>query len=194
MLAAMALFAVLGWSPAFMMRRFALTPADSGLWLGVIAIMAGGGGCLASGWIMDAMTQRGVSNAPFRTGIIGASGTFAAAALIPLASTPLAGGLLLGLALFFASFPMPPAAAVIQIAAPGHLRSRVSAVFIFFNAPVGLALGNGLIGYLNDHAFGDPGAVGVSMAIVTAVAGLLSALTLSAGLGPFAAPVERASA
>jgi MFS family permease len=133
------------------------------------------------------MTRRGVSSAPFRTGMIGAGGACVAAATIALASTPLAGGLLVGAALFFASFSMPSSAAVIQIAAPPRLRSRVSAVFIFFNSVIGLALGNGLIGYLNDHVFADPRAVGASMAIVTSAAGLLSALFLSAGLKPFAA-------
>ncbi|RRN64167.1 MFS transporter [Caulobacter sp. 602-1] len=186
MLAAMALFAVLGWSPAFIMRRYGLSPAESGVWLGLVAVFAGGGGCLASGWLMDAMTRAGRANAPFLTGIVGATGTALAALPVPFAPNAPAAFALVGLAMFFASFPMPPSTAVIQIAAPPRLRSRVAAIFIFFNSLIGLAVGNGLIGYLNDHVFHSPKAVGLSMAIVMSGAGALAALILSAGAGPFA--------
>ncbi|CAN5154136.1 MFS transporter [soil metagenome] len=183
--AAMALFALLGWSPAYLMRTFGLTPATSGLWLGSIAIVAGGGGVLASGWLMDWLTSRGYRDAPFRTGIIGAAGTVLPAALLPLATSLPVGAALLGIAMFFASFPMPPSTAVMQIASPPRMRSRVSAIFLCSNSFFGLALGSFLVGMLNDKVFRGITAVGPSLAVVVAGSALLSAIILSAGCKPF---------
>ena len=183
--AAMALYALLGWAPAYLMRTFGLSPAQSGIWLGAVALVAGGGGCLTSGWLMDWMTRKGVIAAPFWTGIIGAAGTVIPAAFLPLAHSTAEGATLLGVAMFFASFPMPPSTAVVQIAAPARLRSRVSAVFICCNSLIGLALGTLIIGMLNDQLFHSPKAVGASVAIVAASSALLSALILLAGVKPF---------
>jgi MFS family permease len=180
-LAAMALFALLGWS-------FGLTPATSGIWLGGIAIVAGGGGVLASGWLMDAMTARGYRDAPFRTGIIGAVGTVIPAALLPLATTLPIAALLLGLALFFASFPMPPSTAVMQVVAPSRMRSRVSAIFLCSNSFLGLALGSFLVGLLSDRLFHG---VGPSLAMVAAGSALSAAIVLRMGCAPFRRFMER---
>jgi MFS family permease len=185
--AAMALFALLGWSPAYLMRTFGLTPAASGLWLGGVAIIAGGGGVLASGLLMDRLTQKGYRDAPFRTGIIGAAGAVIPAGLLPLAtSVPVAVGLL-GMAMFFASFPMPPSTAVMQMASPPRMRSRISAIFLCLNSFVGLALGSFLVGLFNDSLFHGTTAVGPSLALVSSSAALLAAIILIFGCRPFRA-------
>lgn len=189
--AAMALFAVLGWSPAYLMRTFGLTPATSGVWLGVIAIVAGGGGVMASGWLMDWMTRNGHSDAPFRTGIVGATGAVIPAILLPMAPTLPIGAALLAVTLFFASFPMPPSTAVMQIAAPQRMRSRVSALFLCSNSLIGLTVGSLLVGFLNDRFFPTAAGVGVSLGLVTAFASLLAAMILSLGCRPFRTLVDQ---
>ena len=186
---AMALYALLGWSPAWLMRRFALDPATAGLWLGVIAIVAGGGGVLASGWIMDRFVVRGRRDAPFATGLIGSLGAIAPAAALPFAPSLETGALLLTVALFFASFPMAPSTAVMQILAPPAMRSRVAAIFLCISNFIGLALGSLLVGLLNDRVFASPTATGLSMAIVAVGAAALAALLLAAGRGAYARAV-----
>ena len=185
--AAMALFALLGWTPAFLMRTFQMTPATTGLWLGSVILIAGSGGVLCSGWIMDRLASRNVGDSPFRTGMIGAVGTLAPAAALPFSSSfELTIGLL-AVALFFASFPMPPSTAVIQIAIPPAMRSRVSAIFLCCNSLLGLTLGSLLVGVLNDNLPRGPASVGASLGIVTAGASLLAVLLLNLGRRPFAA-------
>ena len=150
----------------------------------MIVVTAGGGGVFASGWLMDRLTTAGYTDAPFRTGMIGTAGVVIPAALIPFASSLLAGLVLIAFTLFFASFPMPPSTAVMQIVPPPRMRSRVSAIFLCANSLVGLALGSALVGFLNDHLFGRASAVGASIAIVIGTSALLGFLTLALGRAP----------
>lgn len=189
-LAAMALFTILGWSPAYLMRTFGLSAAESGLWLGLVAIFAGGGGVLTSGWLMDRLNRRGHRDAPYLTGIIGAAGVVIPAVLLPFASTIEAGLTLLAASLFFASFPMPPSTAVMQIAAPPRMRSRVSAIFLFSNSMIGVTVGALLVGLLNDRVFNSAAAVGSSIGIVAAGAAIMAVLVLALGRKPFAALLD----
>lgn len=186
-LTAMALFSILGWAPAYLMRSFGLSASSSGLWLGVVAILAGGGGALTSGWLTDMMTRRGRRDAPFITGMFGTAGTVVPAALLPLAATVEVGVAVLTVALFFASFPMPPSTAVMQIAAPPQMRSRVAAIFLCSNSLIGLTLGSLFVGLLNDHVFGNGAGIAGSIAVVAAGASLLGCVILSRGRKPFAA-------
>ena len=184
-MAAMALFTILGWSPAYLMRTFDLKPVDIGLSLGLIAVFAGGGGVITSGLLMDWLTRRGHSAAPFLTGMVGAAGTVIPAALLPLAHSLPAAITLVAATQFFASFPMPPSTAAMQLAAPPRMRSRVTAIFLCSNSLLGLALGSAIVGVLNDHVFGSPTAVGKSIAIVIASSSVLACLILSRGVKPF---------
>lgn len=185
--AAMALFAMLGWSPAYLMRTYGLNPAQSGLWLGVVIVCAGGGGVLTSGWLMDRLVARGVVDGSFRAGIVGAAGTVLPAIALPFAPTFAISIILLTLTLFFASFPMPPSSAVMQIVPPPAMRSRVSAIFLFSNSLFGLTLGSLFVGLLNDHLPIPGPVVGLSLGIVVAGASIVAALLLALGCRPYAA-------
>ncbi|QGP80113.1 MFS transporter [Sphingobium sp. CAP-1] len=191
-LAAMTLFSLLSWSPAYLMRVFALTPGESGLRLGWVAIFAAGGGVLASGAIMDRLTRSGGKDAPFRTGIIGALGAVPPLVLLPWAASVDQATILLAIAFFFASFPMPPSTAVMQIVAPPSMRSRVSALFLGVNSLIGMGVSSALVGLANDRWFGGPQGTGHSLALVAAGAALLAVVVLSRGLGPFRRYVETA--
>lgn len=186
-MAAMTLFALLSWAPAYLMRTYHLTPASSGVWLGVIAIVAGGGGVLTSGWSVDRMTRRGRGDAAFRTGMIGTVGTVAPLALLPFSATLWVSAGLLSVALFFASFPMPPSTAVMQVAVPPRMRSRVAAIFLCCNSFIGLSLGSALVGILNDRVFPSPAGVGASMALVAASAAVIATGLLAMGCRPLRA-------
>lgn len=181
---AAALFALLGWSPAYLMRGFGLSAGQGGLWLGGLAIVAGGGGVLASGWLMDGLSRAGRRDAPFLAGMIGAAGAALFGALLMLASTLTMALAAFGGALFFASFPMPPSTAVMQIVAPPAMRSRVAALFLCSNSLIGATLGSLLVGLFNDRLFGGPGGVGLSLGLVVGGASALAAAILSPGRAP----------
>ena len=71
---AMILFCLLGWTPAFYMRKYGLSPVDVGYMLGVVVLVANTAGVFCGGWLMDWLAKRGYSDAPLRAGVIGAVG------------------------------------------------------------------------------------------------------------------------
>ena len=154
---------------------------DLGMTLIDTAEMYGEGG--AKEVVADAV--KGRRDAPFVTGVIGALGTILPVAFLPQATTPAAGLAILTLAMFFASFPMAPSTAVMQVASPPLMRSRVSALFLCSNSLIGLTLGSVLVGLLNDVYFKDPKDIGMSIALVGGGAAALAALILATGRRPF---------
>lgn len=184
---ATSLYALLGWSPAYLMRAFQLTATETGVRLGMMALTAGVGGVLASGWLMDRMAASGRRDAPFVTGIIGSSGVLLAALGLPFASSANVATVLVGVAMFFASTPMPPSTAVMQVVPPPAMRSRVSAIFLFLNSFIGLALGSAIVGFLNDRVFSHNAAVGKSISAVIIGASVMAILLLRNGGKAYAA-------
>ncbi|MGE8617796.1 MAG: spinster family MFS transporter, partial [Achromobacter spanius] len=135
---AMVLFALLSWTPAFYMRRFGMSPVDTGYMLGVVVLVANTAGVFCGGWLMDGLAKRGYRDAPLRAGVIGAVGmALPAVAFTQVDSLWLSVGLLLP-AMFFASFPMPTSTAAMQILPPNQIRAQVSALFLLISNLIGL--------------------------------------------------------
>ena len=183
-LSSLCLFGLLSWSPAYLMRVHGLSPQDTGFALGLIAVVANGGGVLLSGILLDRRARAGHNDGPLRIGVWGAIG-----GLVPVAALPFLGGLgpclaALAVAMFFASWPMPPSAALIQRVAPASMRSRISAVFLFILSLIGMGGAAVAIGLLNDHLFQGPAGVASSIALVAGGGALLGAVLLRAGIGP----------
>lgn len=177
-LLAVTLFSLFSWMPAQMMRIHYMTHTQLGLTLGLIVIVCGSAGVCASGALIDYLTRQGVVCA---SQIVAASAAF-------LASVPLVISVLthdnhlavisFAVAFFFASFPMPPSATVLQIVVPVPMRARFSATMLFCNAIGGLSGGSLLIGALNDKVFHSPSAIGLSMALVAGTASVLGGVML----------------
>jgi MFS family permease len=186
-MSAMALYSLLSWSPAYLIRNFGLSSQEAGYVLGLVVMSGCTSGVLTSGWLMDALQRRGYLDAPMRTGVIGVAGLLLPSLTLPFAtrlSPELAFPVaitIMSVGFFFAAFPMPPSTAAMQILAPNRLRARVSAVFLFFNSLLGLALGSLLIGSITDYVFNDPRAVGTSMCIVVFGSAVAAVVTLGIG-------------
>ncbi|MBO1015640.1 MFS transporter [Achromobacter sp. SD115] len=178
---AMALFALLGWTPAFYMRKFGMSPVDAGYMLGVVVLVANTAGVFCGGWLMDWLARRGYSDAPLRAGVIGAAGMAVPAVIFTqVDSLWLSVGLLLP-AMFFASFPMPTSTAAMQILPPNQLRAQVSALFLLISNLIGLGLGTTAVAMLTDRLFKSPAAVGQSMSVLVGVATVLCIALLALG-------------
>ena len=178
---AMVLFALLGWTPAFYMRKFGMSPVEAGYMLGAVVLVANTAGVFCGGWLMDALAKRGYSDAPLRAGVIGAAGMALPAVIFTqVDSLWLSVGLLLP-AMFFASFPMPTSTAAMQILPPNQLRAQVSALFLLISNLIGLGLGTTAVAMLTDRWFRNPAAVGQSMSVLVGVATVLCILLLAAG-------------
>ncbi|WP_447920722.1 spinster family MFS transporter [Achromobacter aegrifaciens] len=178
---AMVLFALLGWTPAFYMRKFGMSPVETGYMLGVVVLVANTAGVFCGGWLMDWLARRGYSDAPLRAGVIGAAGMALPAVIFTqVDSLWLSVGLLLP-AMFFASFPMPTSTAAMQILPPNQIRAQVSALFLLISNLIGLGLGTTAVAVLTDRLFKSPAAVGQSMSVLVGAATVLCIALLAAG-------------
>lgn len=181
---AAAMYALLNWTPAYLIRAHGFAAPRAGLWLGIGVATACTAGVLASGWLVDFFSRRGRADACFLTGIIGAIGTGISILGLPFAPTLGAGMVVLLFSLFFMAFPMPPSTVLIQRACPPRMRSRMAAIFLFSNSLIGIAGGSAAVGALNDHVFSGPTATASSLAVVVAISSACAAVILASGLRP----------
>ncbi|MGE8640707.1 MAG: MFS transporter, partial [Achromobacter sp.] len=178
---AMVLFALLGWTPAFYIRKFGMSPVEVGYMLGVVVLVANTAGVFCGGWLMDWLAKRGYGDAPLRAGVIGAVGmALPAVAFTQVDSLGLSVGLLLP-AMFFASFPMPTSTAAMQILPPNQIRAQVSALFLLISNLIGLGLGTTAVALLTDRLFKQPAAVGQSLSMLVGGATVLCIVLLATG-------------
>jgi MFS family permease len=181
-LLALALFALMSWGPAYLLRNFELTTREAGLYLGIVALFANTAGVLSSGWLTDYLNRRGHDDASFRAGMVGGLGVIVPALLFSQMPTLNTALLVYALAMYFASFPMATSAAALQNMAPNQMRAQVTALFFVGLNMLGITGGATLVALLTDYAFEDTKAVGYSMSIVASLAALLAVICLGWGL------------
>lgn len=184
-LTAVALYGLLSWLPAFLGRKYGLTPGEIGLILGPIMLVANVGGVLCSGFLTDYFEKQGRSDASMRAGMIGTFCLVIPAALFSLMPSLDLSIAFIAIALFFASFPLATSATAMQLASPPHMRAQISAIFLFLNSLIGLAVGSTLIALITDYAFSNDMSVGWSVSIVCASSALIGGVLIKAGLKPF---------
>lgn len=182
--------AVLAWAPSFMIRTFGATPGEVGLSLGLSIGIAGGAGIVFGGWLMDRMKRPGRQDAPLRVGMIGGLGTVPFIIVASLAPTMGASTAAFFGFMFFAAVPYGAAAAALQLITPNEMRAQSSAVYLLVLNLLGIGLGPLAVALFTDYVFVDPAAVGLSMAIVSVVAGVLGSVVLVIGFKPFAQQVD----
>ena len=188
---AMTLYCLMGWSPAFYMRHFGLTPVQAGYSLGTVMLVANTAGVFCGGWLSDALLRRGHADAPMRAACIGAACMFVPAIAFTQTASLNASFAWLVAAMFFASFPLATSAAAMQTLAPNQMRAQISAMFLLVSNLIGLGFGTTAVALITDHVFGSPLAVGHSMTLINAIATVLAAALLMFGCRHFRASLER---
>lgn len=166
------------WAPTFFVRTFGMTPAESGLHLGLIALFAAPLGHLAGGVLLDRMRRRGDAGAAPRLlalCLVLAVPATALMSLAPGAAASLAGFAALAILFGLAS---PPGLGGIQFLTPRALRGGVSALFLAAVTLIATGTGPLLVGLLSDAVFGPQGLGRALLAVfsVTAVLGTFAAV------------------
>lgn len=190
-LGALLLYALMSWAPAYFFRNYGLSTQDVGIYLGTLVLICNVGGVLSSGKLTDYFTTRGRSDAPMLTGMVGGLGAVIPAALFPFMPNLTLTLIVLGVALYFASFSMVTSAAALQMMAPNQMRAQATALFFLFMNLFGIVGGATLVALATDYLFQDEKLVGLSMALVAATAAAVSGLTLGSGLKHYRATAEK---
>jgi len=178
-------YAVLAWMPSYFIRGFSWSAAETGAKLGTVVLICAMAGNFFSGVLVTFIRKRFPVDATLRGQILGAAVLAPLGILTPLADTPglaLYGAILLYL---FVPIPFAVATATLTEITPNRFRAQVVAIYLLIAAILGYGLGPVLIGWLLDHVFQDPAAVGKSLAILSALVLPAGAYILSRALKPF---------
>ncbi|NHC02747.1 MFS transporter [Acinetobacter sp. 187] len=177
----MMLYSLLGWAPAYYIRHFGLDASQVGYILGVIILVANTAGALFCGWLIDFFSKRGYSDAAIRAGAIGCAALIIPSVLFTQVDNMQFSFVLIFIAMFFSTFPIPASAAATQMLTPNQLRSQVSAKFLLISNLIALGIGTTAVALITDRYYENTLMVGNSISIVNAIAGLIGVFLLYKG-------------
>ncbi|TVV77263.1 MFS transporter [Sphingomonas solaris] len=168
------------WLPAYFVRVHGWSYTRIGVVLGIVQMLAALS-LPVHGWIVNRFYKAGRRDAPLFWCIIAIAIAAPAITVALLASNPWVTVVMFGIYLTFilSSASMGPAAT--QVVTPQALRGRVSAIYVLVTGLIGMAAGPSLVGFLTDHVFGSPRAVGTSLLTVVLAALIPSALLFLRG-------------
>lgn len=178
--------ALSGWMPSLFIREFGWQPAMVGLRMGSLILVCALAGNVLSGALATRLVGGGQANGTLKVMAGGAALMAPVAILAPLAPAALAAQA--GLALVYLSMSLCFGVATASFVAvtPGPLRGRMVALYLLTGNLVGLGLGPPAVALALERIVGDPGEVGVALAIVAACSALPGALLLRFALAPHA--------
>lgn len=186
-------FGVTVWSPVFFERKFGYAPGEPGPILGIIALVVSPVALLLGGWLAERMAAAGRKDANMRMVFLVTIPLIPVAVLFPLVDQAWLAFVLVGGSLFLGSLGSGPANAAIQSITPGRMRGTTTAIYIALYNLIGYGLGPLVVGWFNDHVFGEQG-IASSMVVLALIAGPLGLLFAWLSLKPYAGEIEAAEA
>lgn len=158
--------------------------------------LIGGGvlGFIGGGWLGDALSRRRPTVGRLQVGLIVALLALPASVIFSLQPNPYVTVVLLGFIYMCAAGNLPSAIAVLNELAPNQMRAQLAALFLFVINLIGLGLGATLVALGSDYIF--PGETGLrySLAVITPIGYLLSAVCFRLSFRPFERSVVEARA
>jgi MFS family permease len=179
-----AIYALQTWTPTFAARAFGWSPEKVGSTLGGLTMVMGVIGKLGSGVIIDLLYARGRRDAPFVYYLV------CLVLSVPLAVMAYSTRNPMLFCIGFAGAQMlliPYMAAAItglMRITPNEYRGLTSASFLMM-VTMATALGPPLTAIFTDILFKDPSMIGISLALLTGICGVIAILSLALGRRAF---------
>ncbi len=158
-------YSVVNWMPSFVVRSFGMSPAEIGVWLGLIVGIAGGAGFFGGGYLTDRLSLGGrrrgfrfltissIVSAALNVGVFVAGSAYWSFALMIVPT-------------MLSNFYLAPVLAQTQSLVSLPMRSVASALVLLVINIVGLALGPLLTGMLSDALSGSHGSESMRYALL----------------------------
>jgi MFS family permease len=173
------------WTPEFFIRIHGWSRADTGVYVGIMSMIAGPIGLLLGGYLGDMLSARGMRDSKMRVGLIAATVWLPFGIASPLMPTGELAFLLAIPATMLAAMPWGIAPAAIQEIMPNQMRGQASAVYLFIINLIGLGLGPQALALVTDYVFADEKQIHLSLMWTTTIAHFASAALLFIGMSPF---------
>ncbi len=173
--ASMTSYGTMAWAPSFFVRDFGWTATEAGWAYGLLNVVFGTAGVLTGGWLGDRLCAQGVRNG--RLLLMAGAGLGAAVFALVAPFAPEAGYALalFGPATFFTTVIIGTGPAALQDIMPNQMRGVAIALAVLAVNLIGLGLGPTGIALVTDVVVHDEHKLFYGLAIVPAVAALLSA-------------------
>ena len=171
-------FAVMIWTPELYRRQYGAGIAEAALAIGTVALAGGLLGAFLGGTLSDWLESRGDRRAKLRVLAGCGIGLLLPAVVAPFMPTLVGHAAVIFLMFFFGSAATGPAGAFVQSITPDHMRAQFGAWYQLSLVLVGATVGPFAVGFITDHVLGDESRIGLSMAIVAAIANPIAAALL----------------
>ena len=184
-LLATASYGFFAWGPSLLTRTWGWTMGEAGYAFGLLILLLGTGGTLMAGIWSDYLFNRGRSDSNMRVGIYAGLGIVVFGTATPLMPGPASMLACLAPAVFFLGFSVSLAPASASFVSPNQFRGQAIALYLFATTLIGASCGPTIVALITDYGFGDPDALRYSLAIFSAIIGLLAIGTIRWGLEPY---------
>ena len=182
---ALASYGMYAWVPTLFLRKYGWASGETGVTFGLITLVFGTGGLVASGAIAGWMNRNGDRAAQLKILIYSLIGATCAAPFIIAISSPYWTFACLAVVIFFLGTPIGLTPAALQAITPNEMRAQIVAIYIAVVGIIGLGLGSWTVASVTQYIFKSDAAVGMSLAIVMSLAAGLSVVILWLGLDAF---------
>lgn len=179
-------YSTFSWLPSYFVRVFDMPISEVARNIGLLILIFGPMGIMAGARLAEYLQNRkSLIDGAMRSVWIGSFFITPAVIGITATSSEAISFAFVGVVFFLVAFPFGSGVAALQMATPAHFRAQASAVYLFINNLIGLAIGPTAVALFTDFVFKDDAAVGASLSIVGAAAGIGACVLSYLSLKPF---------
>ncbi len=178
------------WLPSVFIRTHGWTIGDISFWYGLVLGIGGPVGVTLGGLVGDHLYKSGFKDGHMRAALIGTLLLIPAAIAVPLIPDASVAMSLMILHAVGSGMPTAAGPTALMMIAPNQMRGQITAVYWFVISGLGLGLGPLSVALITDKVFANPASVGLSLTIVSAIAGVLVSWVLVYNLKHYRSSVE----
>ncbi len=179
-------YSTFSWLPSYFVRVFDMPISEVARNIGLLILVFGPMGIVAGARLAEYLqNKRSLKDGAMRSVWIGSFLLAPAVLGVTATKSEMISFVFVGAVFFLVAFPFGSGVAALQMATPPHFRAQASAVYLFINNLIGLAIGPTAVALFTDFVFKDDAAVGASLSIVGAAAGIGACVLSYLSLKPF---------
>lgn len=179
------------WLPAFFIRTYGWTAAETAYGMGVMVFVSTPIGLWLGVQLTNYFTRRGYDDANMRSVLVASFFVLPTSILMPMMPTGFgAMAMMCGVAMF-STIGIVPGSAALQLIVPNEMRGQVRALYMFISNVFGYGLGPVSVALFTDFVFLQPDGIRYSMLTVGAIFAPLLIVITWYGMKPYAEAVRK---